>query len=85
MRKYIGHLIYKWIGTLDFIRRSEWRQMLEWLEPKEGERILGVACGAGTLNLKIAGKGCWVYGVDLSEDAIKSAKRLSERKRIDQR
>ncbi|NQE52734.1 hypothetical protein C5S29_04005 [ANME-1 cluster archaeon GoMg3.2] len=40
MRKYIGHLIYKWIGTLNFIRQIEWRIMLEWLDPKEGERIL---------------------------------------------
>ena len=47
MKKYIGHLIYKWFGTPDFIRRIEWRNMLEWLDPKEGERILDVACAGG--------------------------------------
>ena len=49
MRKYIGHLIYKTVGTLSFIRRIEWRIMLEWLDPKEGEKILDVACGGGSI------------------------------------
>ena len=47
MGNYIGHLICKTMGTPRFIRRIEWRRMLEWLAPKEGERILGVACGGG--------------------------------------
>ena len=51
MRKYIGHLIYKWFGTLNFIRQIEWRNMLDWLEPKEGEKILDIACGGGSVEL----------------------------------
>ena len=47
MKNYIGHLIYKTMGTLGFIRRIEWRRMLGWLAPKEGERILDIACGGG--------------------------------------
>jgi len=82
MRKHIGHLIFKIIGTPNFIRIIEWRSMLEWLEPKEGERILDVACGAGTLSLKIAEHGCDVCGIDLSEDVIKAARYLMERDRI---
>jgi ubiquinone/menaquinone biosynthesis C-methylase UbiE len=82
MKKYIGHLIYKWFGTLNFIRQMEWRNMLDWLEPKEGEKILDIACGGGALSLKIAEKGCEVYGVDLAEDTINSAKRLAEREKI---
>ena len=70
MRKYIGHLIYKRISTLSFIRRIEWRNMLEWLEPKEGEKFLDIACGKGALSLKIAERGCEVYGIDLSGDVI---------------
>ena len=81
-RNYIGHLIYKWIGTPSFIRRIEWRSMLEWLDPKEGEKILDVACGGGALSLEIAERGCEVHGVDISEDTIKGAKRLAERERI---
>jgi 2-polyprenyl-3-methyl-5-hydroxy-6-metoxy-1,4-benzoquinol methylase len=36
----------------------------------------------GALSLKIAEKGCEVHGIDLSEVAISSAKRLAERERI---
>lgn len=38
--------------------------------------------GGGQLSLKIAERGYEVHGIDLSEDAINSAKRLSERERI---
>ena len=38
--------------------------------------------GVGTLCLKIAEKDCKVHGIDLSEDAIKRAKRLLSRERI---
>lgn len=70
------------MGSPDFIRRVEWRKILEWLDPKEGEKILDIACGGGELSLKIAEKGSKVCGIDMSEDAIKSARRLAERERI---
>jgi ubiquinone/menaquinone biosynthesis C-methylase UbiE len=82
MKKQIGHLIYKTMGTTQFIRRLEWPNMLEWLAPKEGERILDIACGGGALSLKIAEKGCEVYGIEISEGAINGAKRLAEREEI---
>ena len=82
MRKYIGHLIYKIIGTPNIIRITEWRSLFEYLSRKEGERILDNACGAGELSLKIAERGCVVYGIDLSEKAINSAKRFAEREKI---
>jgi ubiquinone/menaquinone biosynthesis C-methylase UbiE len=55
--------------------------MFKWLDPKEDEKILDIAYGAGELILKIAEKGCKVCGIDISEDAIKYAKRLAERER----
>jgi len=82
MKSYIRHWIYKIIGTLNFVRIIEWQSMLEWLELKEGERILDVACGEGVLSLKLAERGCEVHGIDLSEGAINSAKRLAEREKI---
>ena len=82
MKKYINHLIYKTMGTPGFIRRIEWRYILKWLDPNEGEKILDIACGGGTLSLKIAEKECEVCGIDISEDEIKSAKRLAEREGI---
>ena len=36
----------------------------------------------GALSLKIAERGCKVHGIELSEDAINSAKRLAEREKI---
>ena len=47
MKELIRDLIYKTIGTISFVRRIEWRSILEYLNPKEGERILDVACGGG--------------------------------------
>ena len=82
MKELIRHLIYKTMGTPSFIRRIEWRSMLEYLDPEEGERILDIACGGGALSLKIAEKGCEVHGIDMLEDSIKYAKRLAEREKI---
>lgn len=82
IKNYIKYLIYQTIGTPSFIRRIEWRKMFEWLYPKEGEKILDAACGGGELSLKLAERGCKVYGIDISEDAISSAKRLSKRAKI---
>ena len=79
IKNYIGHLIYKTMGTIEFTQRIEWRNMLDWLNQKEGKIILDVARGGGgTLSLKIAERGCEVYEINLSEDAVKYAKRLAE-------
>ena len=48
---HIHYLIYKIMCVPSFISRIEWRTMLEWLDPNEGERILDVACGPGQLSL----------------------------------
>lgn len=56
--------------------------MLEWLNLEEGERILDVACGAGELSLRIAARGCWVDGIDISKSAVEFARRLSGRAKI---
>ena len=77
MKNYVEHLIHK---TMDM--QIEWRRMLEWLAPKEGERILDIACGGGELSLKIAERGCEVSGIDMSESGIEHAKRLAEREGI---
>ena len=82
MKEPIRHLIYKTMGMSNIIRMIEWRKMFEYLDPKEGERILDVACGGGVLSLKIAEKGCEVHGVDILEDEIKGAKRLAEREKM---
>lgn len=82
VKDQIRYLIYKTIGTLSFIRRMEWQSVFKWLNPKNGERILDIACGSGELGLKLAERGCEVYGIDISEAAISSAKRLSQMVKI---
>lgn len=82
VKNYTIHLVYKMIGTPNFIRRIEWRRMLEYLDPKVGERVLDIACGGGELSLKVAERGCEVCGIDISESGIKHAKRLAEREGI---
>ena len=82
VKNYTKHLVYKTTGMPSFIRRIEWRRILGWLAPKEGERILDIACGGGELSLKIAERGCEVCGIDMAEGAIEGAKRLAEREGI---
>jgi len=45
LRSYLGHLIFKLMGTTELVRRIEWPEIVGWLDPKEGEKILDVACG----------------------------------------
>jgi 2-polyprenyl-3-methyl-5-hydroxy-6-metoxy-1,4-benzoquinol methylase len=40
--------------------------LLKELNPQKGEKILDIACGEGNLSLKIASRGCTVYGIDIS-------------------
>jgi len=50
-------------------------QLIEILDPKPGELILDLGCGAGQLTNKIAGFGANVIGLDSSAEMIESAKR----------
>lgn len=82
LRGYIGHLIRKSMGTTSFIRMIEWRSILDWLDLEEGEKVLDVACGDGILSLKIAERGCSVYGIDISENAISRASQFAKRDNV---
>lgn len=75
----LSYLICRMIGTISFIRRLEWRKLMEWLQPGVGERVLDVASGSGELSLVAARRGSTVSGVDLSEDGVKFARRLFKR------
>lgn len=48
--------------------------LLSWLQPLEGERILDAGCGTGELTVEIAATGASVKGIDQSASMIKSAK-----------
>ncbi len=48
-------------------------KLIDYLKPKQGARMLDVACGKGRHSMQLAQKGFDVTGIDLSEDSIKDA------------
>ncbi len=48
--------------------------VMAWLDPKAGERILDLGCGDGVLTAELVRGGCDVVGVDTSEDLLRAAK-----------
>ena len=47
--------------------------VMAWLDPKPGERILDVGCGDGVLTAGLAGRGVDVLGIDTSADLLRTA------------
>ena len=48
-------------------------EILSWLDPKPGERILDVGCGDGALTQKLVEAGAKVVGVDTSDSLLSAA------------
>jgi SAM-dependent methyltransferase len=67
----------KWdAGLYDAKHAFVWekaRDLLEWLAPCEGERILDLGCGTGQLSSEIAASGAKVVGVDRSVEMVAEA------------
>ena len=51
-------------------------EILAWLDPKPGERILDLGCGDGVLTARLRDLGCDVIGVDSGADMIAAARAL---------
>ena len=51
-------------------------EVVAWLAPQPGERILDVGCGDGALTAKLAAMGCSVVGIDPSQSMVDAAKAL---------
>ncbi|MHA1544842.1 MAG: class I SAM-dependent methyltransferase [Alphaproteobacteria bacterium] len=50
-------------------------QILSWLAPQPGERILDLGCGDGTLALDMIAVGAEIVGVDASQSMLDAARR----------
>lgn len=60
-------------GSHDFVSRFG-QDLIEYLQPQKGEKILDLGCGTGDLAFTIAQKGAEVTGIDSSETMIDSAR-----------
>jgi trans-aconitate methyltransferase len=49
-------------------------EVLNWLAPRSGERILDLGCGDGVLTEQLKNRGCRVIGVDASPGMIAAAR-----------
>ncbi len=49
------------------------QELVEWLDPQPGERILDLGCGMGHLTDTIAQSGCDVIGIDASPEMVAQA------------
>ncbi len=57
----------------DFVSKYG-EDLIEMLDPKEGEEILDAGCGTGDLTEQIRSKGAHVLGIDNSDEMIKAAR-----------
>lgn len=56
--------------------------MLDYLKPQKGKRLLDLGCGTGYLLKGADERGLETYGIDISDEAVKIAKRISPNSKI---
>jgi len=67
------------IGQSSWLTADEHDCFISWLELDSESRLLDVACGSGGPSLRAARRsGCRVHGIDLHDDAVKTARRQAE-------
>src|SRR6266550_2541711 len=66
------------IGQNSWLTTDEQDRFLQWLDLSPGKILLDVGCGAGGRALRIAATtGCSVMGIDVHEQAVKTASSLA--------
>ncbi|MDI1483262.1 class I SAM-dependent methyltransferase [Polyangium sp. y55x31] len=66
-----------------FRRIEECSTLLQWLDPRPGERVLDIGCGDGYYDARIAERGAHVVGVDIHEKRLAKAQRKHRSERTD--
>jgi glycosyltransferase involved in cell wall biosynthesis/ubiquinone/menaquinone biosynthesis C-methylase UbiE len=64
--------------NLKLERENKLNRAVNLLDLKPGMKVLDIGCGNGELSEIIAGKGCYVWGIDYSSDAVNLSKKRSE-------
>ncbi|MGA8440590.1 MAG: class I SAM-dependent methyltransferase [Candidatus Sulfotelmatobacter sp.] len=74
------------IGQNSWLTSDEQDRFLQWLDLSLGKTLLDVACGAGGPALRIAAStGCSVIGIDVHEEAVKTASSLAAQRGLAER
>ncbi|MGC1448768.1 MAG: class I SAM-dependent methyltransferase [Candidatus Sulfotelmatobacter sp.] len=74
------------IGQNSWHTSKEQDRFLQWLDLSSGKTLLDVACGAGGPALRIAAStGCSVVGIDVHEQAVKTASSMAAERGLAQR
>jgi 2-polyprenyl-3-methyl-5-hydroxy-6-metoxy-1,4-benzoquinol methylase len=74
------------IGQNSWLTADEQDRFVQWLELSPGKSLLDVACGAGGPVLRIAATtGCSVTGIDVHEQAVKTASSLATQRGLAER
>jgi len=74
------------IGQNSWLTSDEQDRFLQWIDLSPGKTLLDVACGAGGPALRIAAiTGCSVIGVDVHEQAVRTARSLAAERGLAER
>jgi 2-polyprenyl-3-methyl-5-hydroxy-6-metoxy-1,4-benzoquinol methylase len=67
--------LYRAFTHRNFRRMGECRELIRWLDPQPGERILDVGCGDGFYDAEIARRGSRVVGIDINRKRLAVAEK----------
>ena len=74
------------IGQNSWLTSDEQDRFLQWLDLSAGKALLDVACGAGGPALRIAAAtGCSITGIDVHEQAVRTASELAAERGLSER
>ncbi len=62
----------------NFFYKTRFSNVIKALQPKKGEKILDIGCGIGFYANYIAKTGAKTYGIDMSSEYIKQAKKYAK-------